>query len=463
MANNGVVITSPEKVTADVAALLELSNYNIGYLCGNAHGKTNIFARFKPVRLAIGNRGITLAERKTVAYGIALGYIASATSAAVNLTSNLQASLPTIPKWGYNAPRPGTDPCRIGDFINTENPTSPGYNKAAKPPISGLSDITVTQTEFGSESKILPMNMKWGESSQQGSGDTSGIEIPLNELHATVTDGTWRLALLIFFPSSGKYQVAVASSPAAITASPSQPGDMMIRPAGTGQLKQLLTTAFNAGTRELDAIPVIASGLSRGGSGTSDRWMFQASSLVISMPLGEKIKLKLSSRFANVTLTFNSIIIRYLDSAGTTKVTYTLYPVGGSGLTTTQLAAPSASGSVRCQIVLDFTISGTMASGDSVANTAIKAGIGGILVGGSASPLERYLNNTWSTIASITSLSGRYRVTVTDGASSVRTSLMNAIESLPRRTSGVTDNYQYPTVSLGDIKFNASNYFSHKG
>ncbi len=463
MANNGVIITSPENVAADVAALHGVTNYNVSYLCGNAHGKTNKFAMFKPVRLSVAARGITLAERKSVSYGLSLGYICASTSAAVNLTANLQAALPAVPAWSYLPPRPGTDPCRIGDYINTENPTSPGYNKNAKPPMSGFADITVAQTEFGSESKVYSFNFKWGASSQQGSGDTSGIEIPVNELRSDITDGTWRFALLIFFPNSGKYQVAVASAPSAISASVTQPGDMMIRPAGTGQLASLYAAAFNAGTRELDAIPVLATGLSRGGTGTADRWMFQASSLVMSMPLGEKIKIKLTSRFANVTVTFHSITIAYLDSGGTQKVSYTLYPVGGTGMTTTQLAAPSASGSVRCRIVLDFTISGTMASGDYINKEYVKVGIGGTLVNSGATTLERYLNSAWASQASINSLSARYRVTATDGAASSRTAIMNYIESLPRRSSGVVDQQLRPTVSLDSIAFNASNYFCHKG
>jgi hypothetical protein len=49
MSNSGGKITAPVSID-DVRTVLGLSNYNLGYLCGNTHGKINQWARYKPVR-----------------------------------------------------------------------------------------------------------------------------------------------------------------------------------------------------------------------------------------------------------------------------------------------------------------------------------------------------------------------------------------------------------------------------
>ena len=43
---NGV-ITTPDRLAADLAAALGVTNYNLSYLCGNKHGKTRPWARYK--------------------------------------------------------------------------------------------------------------------------------------------------------------------------------------------------------------------------------------------------------------------------------------------------------------------------------------------------------------------------------------------------------------------------------
>ena len=264
--------------------------------------------------------------------------------------------------------------------------------------------------------------------------------------------------MLVFFRLGEMLQVAMASAPSALSDSAS-PGNMMVRPAGTGQLKELFTNAFNAGVREINAIPFIGKDISRGGVGTADRWMAQASSQLISMPLGEMIKIALSERFSNVSLSLNSIIIKYLDRAGNVKATYTLTPTDAStGMHETSLAAPSASGSVRCQIVVDFTISGTMASSDSVSKSVMRIGLGGSYINTAVSTLERYVSS-WSAISSITTLGGRYRFTATDAqdtTSDDRSSIMNYIESLPRRSSNAANISIYPALSLDGARFNSS-------
>ena len=418
---------------------------------------------WKPVRLA--KRGdLTEADRRSVGFGIAFGYIASATSEAVNLLANLQTAVPAPPSWTYTRPRPLIDPTRITDFLNSNNDKAPGYNHNAKAPMSGFTDITLFKSEFGSASKVYPFNFKYGPASYQGVNDTSGIEIPITELNSAITDGTWRLALLIYFPQSGKYKVAISAANSAISDT-AQPGDMMVRPANSGEVAALYNAAWDAGVRELDAIPVLVKDLSRtSGTGSADRWVFQASSQIVSMPRGEKIKIYLSDRFANVALTFNTIKIEYLDIAGTVKRTYLMEP-SGVGLADTQLAAPSASGSTRCRITLDVNLSGIMAGSDNVPKFLIRTGLSGVLVNASVSTLERTTDNgaTWSSLSHITTLSGRYRITATDPQTSAMSSLVNMIEHLPRRTDYPSLMHLYPTLSLDGVKFMTSDYFNHHG
>lgn len=460
MAHSAGIITAPVN-TDDVSETVGLNSSDIGTLCSTA--LINKFAMWKPVRLA--KRGdLTEADRRSVGFGIAFGYIASATSEAVNLLANLQTAVPAPPSWTYTRPRPLIDPTRITDFLNSNNDKAPGYNHNAKAPMSGFTDITLFESEFGSASKVYPFNFKYGPASYQGVNDTSGIEIPITELNSAITDGTWRLALLIYFPQSGKYKVAISAANSAISDT-AHPGDMMVRPANSGEVAALYNAAWDAGVRELDAIPVLVKDLSRtSGTGSADRWVFQASSQIVSMPRGEKIKIYLSDRFANVALTFNTIKIEYLDIAGTVKRTYLMEP-SGVGLADTQLAAPSASGSTRCRITLDFNLSGIMAGSDNVPKFLIRTGLSGVLVNASVSTLERTTDNgaTWSSLSHITTLSGRYRITATDPQTSAMSSLVNMIEHLPRRTDYPSLMHIYPTVSLDGVKFMTSDYFNHHG
>ncbi len=427
----------------------------------------NPWAMFKPVPLA-KIEDLTLADRQSVNFGIALGYMASAKSEAVLMTEELQPDLPEAPAWAYAPPVRGQHTFRINDFVNNENPSAPGYNSHAKPPMSGFSDITLFQSEFGSESKVYSFNFKWGPASNQGANDTSGIEIPITMLCSNITDGNWRLGLLIYFPVGNGFVVGIASSPEPISDT-AQPGQMMIRPGATGRLSQLFNKVYSEGLKELDAIPILAYRLNRasGASGSQDRFMFDADSKIISMPLGERIKIKLASRFADVHVTFNSITIKYLDKPGNSKATYTLSPTNAaSGQHITQLAPPSATNSVRCSIVLDFNMTGLMASGDSVPKSLIKVGISNIFINSPEITLERYLDSEWTGLGAIVTLGGRYRLTATDilnPNSDDRSALMNLIENLPRRATYSVDNAIRPYISLDSNIFASGNYFYHHG
>lgn len=50
MGHSNGKITAPVGIDADIAPVLGVGSYDLGYLCSNAHGKINPWARYKPVR-----------------------------------------------------------------------------------------------------------------------------------------------------------------------------------------------------------------------------------------------------------------------------------------------------------------------------------------------------------------------------------------------------------------------------
>lgn len=107
---------------AVVASLLGVGRHRgqwiVGYLCSNAHGKTNIFSKFKPVRFdKIGDLtrkriGGVPSNFETAHFGLVLP----------QLTVGGQAH---SYNFGYEPPIPGVHPCRNDDWV--------GYDHTAKP------------------------------------------------------------------------------------------------------------------------------------------------------------------------------------------------------------------------------------------------------------------------------------------------------------------------------------------
>ena len=52
MAHSNGKITAPVGIDADIAPVLGVGSYDLGYLCSNAHGKINKWSKYKPVRYA---------------------------------------------------------------------------------------------------------------------------------------------------------------------------------------------------------------------------------------------------------------------------------------------------------------------------------------------------------------------------------------------------------------------------
>lgn len=48
MAHSNGVITAPVGIDADIAPVLGVGSYDLGYLCSNAHGKINKWSYIKP-------------------------------------------------------------------------------------------------------------------------------------------------------------------------------------------------------------------------------------------------------------------------------------------------------------------------------------------------------------------------------------------------------------------------------
>ena len=104
-------ITAPVSLQADVYAALGLQKtgtyYDIGYICSNRHGRTNMWSRRKPVRYP-GPAELTEAQWKTACFGMDVKYSA-------NLDTAIEAA--KAGDWGYLPPRPGTDWCRLTDWV----------------------------------------------------------------------------------------------------------------------------------------------------------------------------------------------------------------------------------------------------------------------------------------------------------------------------------------------------------
>lgn len=101
------------KITAPVSAsdpymVIGVGQYNgvydVAYICGNTHGKINKLAKYKPVKVNTQVE-ITDTQRNGVRFGLTI---------PLRQMADIIKSSP----WSYNPPIPGTDWCRLTDFIN---------------------------------------------------------------------------------------------------------------------------------------------------------------------------------------------------------------------------------------------------------------------------------------------------------------------------------------------------------
>ena len=108
MSHQSGLITAPIDVLGDVSPVLGVNSGDVGYLCSNEHGRINKWAKYKPVRF---NKVGELAESEFKSSNNNFGLVIPAASKTDDWRDLYKNS-----SWGYEAPRPGTDWCRITDF-----------------------------------------------------------------------------------------------------------------------------------------------------------------------------------------------------------------------------------------------------------------------------------------------------------------------------------------------------------
>ena len=114
MSHANGIISAPISLHADVYPVLGLAKtgtyYDVAYACGNEHGKINKWSKHKPVRYDSPSE-LTNAQWESALYGMGVTY-------SSNIDTVIESAL--YGDWEYLPPRPGTDWCRLTDFI--------GYN-----------------------------------------------------------------------------------------------------------------------------------------------------------------------------------------------------------------------------------------------------------------------------------------------------------------------------------------------
>lgn len=406
-------LTSPIRLDTDIPSALGSSSKDLGTLCKTS--TINIWARFKPVRYA-KQGDLTIAERQSVNFGL----VAREVSAITNPNAS---SIPSTAAWTWNPPN---QYYRITDFLDLSQPTINGYNNNAKAPASGFHDITIYDDEL-STLPTYTFNCKFGQSSWEGTGDTSGIEIALNELVILsgypITNGSWRFGLAIYIPNGSSYIIQYASHEAAIGSGSSAAdiGKMVINLRLSDTLRAALSSSFSANVTELTAIPFIGYNLLYNNSNSSNRYFYFASSgRAFCMPKGEKIKIKLSKLLSTYTVEAQGGSLSYLNG---TAGTYSLLP------SVTQTWKKPVN-SYSCQIMLIFKLTYT-SPGKKLNVKSVRVGLSNAYINQTAQSIKINRNGTFVEVDAITE-EGIYQVTALDTYSGgARTALSNMLNNLP--------------------------------
>ena len=424
MGNSNGKITAPVSLHADVYPVLGLTKtgtfYDIGHANGNAHGRTNKWSKKKPIRYDTPAE-LTDAQRTQANHGLA----AYEVTGIVNAQGGSAIALPITGTWRYDAPRPGSDWCRLTDWD--------GYNHKAKIPASGFTDLEIYSDQF-SELPTYSFNCKFGNASFEGIGDTTGIEINLNDLTIisgqNITNGKWRLGLAIFIPTGGSstFTAVVASHEAALgtISSSADIAKYVIDLSLSDRVRTSLLSCFNNNQRSLTAIPCICYNLDYVTSDPVAKYFdFNSGGRAFCMPGGEKISIALKDASEAWEVSISSMSIYYQNiSSGPFSIN-----IGGI----TSLRKPSAAGSMSCQLQAVFALKFT---GRHLPEfTAAIPGISGSFINTeNNAKYERMVNGSWQEIdATDMNVAGTYRVTATDTytGSGTRTPVMQVLENLP--------------------------------
>ena len=396
---------------AEVYSLLGVSPvngiYDVVYICGNAHGKTNPYAKYKPIR--VNQPGdITDAQRTAANHGLSAVEVPGIVAA----DGVYKPGIPGTAEWTYLPPRPGTDWCRLTDFLSPAGDS--GYYHAAKPPANGFQSVTIYSDQFYNSTLTYRFNAKFGSASYEGIGDTSGMEISLNDLTLIsgqpITNGKWRFGLAVFFPDGeGNYIMRMASHEQAIVSggSTADIAKMIIDFGASRQLAEQFDDAFNNNHRTLTAIPCICYNLSHVTAYPS-RFDFMGDGRAFCMPGGETVKIYLRDIWDSFGFSITNYKITYQNvSAGT----HTLLPNSGY----VEIPKPSGSSSVSVEVI--FIVNGD--TGHAPKFQHIIPGLGGSFINTtSMAQYYKNVNGNWQSCQpSDIVIGGTYKVVAMDSYS----------------------------------------------
>lgn len=430
-------ITAPV-TTTDVGTVLQSSSRNVGVLCSS--NDINKWAKYKPVRYQTVTK-LTESQLKSVNYGLVPSENPEIVSKEAQVYSG---EIQLGGEWVYNKPTGGSSsPYRLGDFLNAKSIKDPGYYHLAKAPISGLPDV-VNITEAQLKNKQIPsitFNAKWGDASYEGSGDTSGIEIPLNTFqlipNSSIDDGNWRVALAVEIPynSSGDKILRYISSEKPISSSNSSAdiGKQLININLSDDVVSDLLQALSQNripSNGVRCIPFIAYKLDYSPMNAYDEYHFTFldGGRAFSLPESRPVYLNIIGIDYAFKITINSVKIDYLNI---TAGSYTLTPNA-----TVTMKKPSAAGSSSCRLTTTFKLEWSSFDGAYPDITRILPGISGVYINNTTQITLEYQDSSgvWheADANDFKKPSGVYRVTALDSYSGGDpTPIMRMLNNMP--------------------------------
>lgn len=139
MAHSDGKITAPVN-TDDVATVLGVNSHDVGYLCSNAHGKINKWAKHKPVK-AMNKYDTTETTYKSDAGNCGLTPPAAYTSRSA-LIDGMTSGTGTG-SWTYDPPTGGDFPYRLTDFDGYDNNAVPPFGSIPENQTLVLKDVVI--------------------------------------------------------------------------------------------------------------------------------------------------------------------------------------------------------------------------------------------------------------------------------------------------------------------------------
>ena len=184
MSNSNGKITAPiglQEVYSLLGVAKQGTYYDVGYICSNAHGKINMWARNKPMRVDTPME-ITDVQKHAAAFGL---------NAVFSSSQN--------PVWKYLPPRVGNDWSRLTDFVGYNHSSECGlalknYNYTKdlfndKTALTvALQDSTSLITAYDLRDTIFNgIRLRLIMTNREGSGQAYSAEISINKQSLTFT------------------------------------------------------------------------------------------------------------------------------------------------------------------------------------------------------------------------------------------------------------------------------------